>query len=82
MCLIAPGRVVGLDGDVAIVEIVGRRRRASILLEPDVVEGDWVILAGGSVLRRVDDQAAADMTAALATVGVDNNADVKGTRDD
>lgn len=60
MCLVSPGHVIAVDGATATLELDGRRRLASILLEPDVVVGDWVIVAGGAVLRRI---AAADADA-------------------
>jgi hydrogenase assembly chaperone HypC/HupF len=66
MCLVAPGHVIDLNGTIATVEVAGRRRQASILLEPDVLVGDWVIVAGGAVLRRIDPSAASDMETALA----------------
>lgn len=81
MCLMAPGRVIQLAGDVAIVDVEGRQRRASTLLQPDVVVGDWVVLAGGAVLRRVDDRTAAEMMTALATVAVQTSTG-RGTRDE
>jgi hydrogenase expression/formation protein HypC len=66
MCLVAPGHVIGLNGTIATVDVAGRRRQASVLLEPDVLVGDWVIVAGGAVLRRIDASAATAMEAALA----------------
>jgi hypothetical protein len=53
VCLIRPARVVEVAGDVAILEMDGRRWSASILLEPTVGVGDWVMAYGGAVLRRV-----------------------------
>ncbi len=66
MCLMAPGLVTALDGSTATLEVAGRRREASILLEPDVRVGDWVIVAGSAVLRRIDEPTAGDMRSALA----------------
>jgi hydrogenase expression/formation protein HypC len=68
MCLVSPAQVVALDGAVATLEIDGRRRLASILLEPDVAVGDWVIVAGGQVLRLVDPSAASEMLEAVDLV--------------
>jgi hydrogenase assembly chaperone HypC/HupF len=66
MCLVSPARVVALDGTTATLEVDGRRRLATILLEPDVLVGDWVVVAGGAVLRRIADSAATEMRAAVA----------------
>jgi hydrogenase expression/formation protein HypC len=66
MCLVAPGRVVALDGSTATLDLDGRRRQASILMEPDVRVGDWVVVAGGAVLRRIDSDIAVEMKTARA----------------
>ena len=66
MCLMAPGLVTALDGVDATVDVDGRRRLASILLEPDVAVGDWVIVAGGAVLRRIEAPIANEMLSAVA----------------
>lgn len=66
MCLVSPARVVAVDGAVATLDADGRRREASILLEPDVRVGDWVVVAGGAVLRRIDESAASEMQSAVS----------------
>lgn len=54
MCIVAPARVIAVDGATALVDQDGRRRRASLLLEPDTRVGEWVIVGSGAVLRRLD----------------------------
>lgn len=54
MCITAPALVVGLDAHVALIELDGRRRRASTLVVPDVAVGDWVMVGAGTILRRLD----------------------------
>lgn len=53
MCRSTVARVIGLDGSDAIVEFDGARRRASVLLTPDVAPGDLVLIGLGTVLGRV-----------------------------
>lgn len=65
MCISFPGRVIGVDLNDAIVEIDGRRRRASLRMRADVVVGDWVLVGAGSVLRRLDAREAAEINAIL-----------------
>lgn len=58
MCLMAPAQVLAIEPDFAIVEADGRRRRASTVLVDGLRPGDWVIIAGGAIVRRVEaDQA-------------------------
>ena len=65
MCLMAPGRVSAVEGATATVDVEGRCRLVSILVEPDVRVGDWVVVAGGVVLRRIDASTASDMRIAV-----------------
>ncbi|MBI3746661.1 MAG: HypC/HybG/HupF family hydrogenase formation chaperone [Chloroflexi bacterium] len=67
MCLGTPARVVAVDpGDnVATVDDRGRLRRASTLRIERVAVGDWVLLAAGNVIRRLDPADAADLAARL-----------------
>jgi len=65
MCLTAPARVVALDNGEATVLLGGRERRASTLVVPEVAVGDWVIVAAGTILERIDPLQAAQLTAAV-----------------
>lgn len=67
MCLDFPGRVVARDADQAIVETEGRQRRASTLLYPDLAVGDWVYVAAGTVIERLDPAVAQQITQELTT---------------
>lgn len=58
MCLTFPGRVVALDDAGATVETEGRTRRASTLFHPDVEVGEWVVVAAGTIVERLDDETA------------------------
>ena len=54
MCLDFVAQVIGREGDLAVVESEGRRWQASTLLMPDTAPGDWVRVALGTVLERLD----------------------------
>jgi hydrogenase maturation factor len=45
------------------VETAGRKRRALALLFPDLRRGDWVLVAAGTVVSRLDAHEAAQLTA-------------------
>jgi len=66
MCLDFPGLVVERHGDVAVVECDGRRRRASMLMFPDLAVGDRVFVAFGTVIERLDDETADAISNELA----------------
>jgi len=59
MCLDMPAQVVSRDGDVATVKADGRLRSASVLLLPDVRVGEWVYVAAGTIIDRMDAATAA-----------------------
>jgi hydrogenase expression/formation protein HypC len=61
MCIAYPGIVVEVDSLGATVETDGRRRRVSALLVPDAAIGDWVAVAVGTIIRRLDPKEAADI---------------------
>jgi hydrogenase expression/formation protein HypC len=68
MCLMAPARVVSVDGSVCQVELGGRTDVVSMILEPDLQVGDWVLVNSGTVVRRLEPDQAEEMTQALATM--------------
>jgi hydrogenase expression/formation protein HypC len=65
MCVGFPGRVVAVDELGATVDHEGRTRRASTLLMPDLAPGDWVLVAAGTVVERLDPAEAELMQATL-----------------
>ena len=65
MCIAFPGLVVELDRGVAVVETEGRRRRASTLLLPGIAVGDWVTVAAGTIVDRLEPGEAAEIQTLL-----------------
>jgi hydrogenase assembly chaperone HypC/HupF len=65
MCIEDPGRVVAVDELGAVVDTAGRRRRASTLLLPDVAVGDWVTVAAGTIVDRLQPEEAAEIQGIL-----------------
>lgn len=66
MCVTYPSQVLAVTGDMAVVEMDHRQRRASLLLVPEVAVGDWVIVAAGTVLEIVEPDEAREILALLA----------------
>jgi len=84
MCIEVPGRVVEVDATGATILRDGRRRRASTLLIPDVQPGDWVFVAAGTIIERLDPGEASHITAtlreAMSRVAPDGAPATGGTR--
>jgi len=65
MCVSFPGQVVSVGPEGAVVRTEGRERRASTLLHPDVHEGEWVLVAVGTIVQRLTDDEASSIRGAL-----------------
>ena len=61
MCIGYPGRVVAVGESNAIVETNGRRRHATTLLLPDVAIGDYVTVAAGTIVGRLEPDEATEI---------------------
>jgi hydrogenase assembly chaperone HypC/HupF len=70
MCIAFPGRVVAIDRTGAVIETEGRLRRASTLVVTDLAIGDWVTVAAGTVLARLDASEAEEVRAMLLAASV------------
>lgn len=66
MCLTYPGLVVTVDPSGAVVRGEHRDYRASTLLVPDVSPGDYVVVAAGTILERLEPDEAAEIRTLLA----------------
>jgi hydrogenase assembly chaperone HypC/HupF len=65
MCLGFPGRVTAVDQAGVTIDTEGRLRRASTLLMPDIAIGDWVFVAAGTVIDRLEPDEAAHIRETL-----------------
>jgi hydrogenase expression/formation protein HypC len=65
MCVTYPGQVLSVADGMAEVLIQGQRRRASLVIVPEAAAGDWVIVAAGTVLERLEPDDAAEILALL-----------------
>jgi len=58
MCLAIPSQLIELKGDMAVIDVAGVRRQASLLLLEDPQVGDWVIVHAGFAIQKLDEAAA------------------------
>lgn len=58
MCLGIPGKVISIEGDLAEVDFSGITRKVSLLICPDVREGDYVLVHVGFAIQRLDEEEA------------------------
>jgi len=65
MCVGFPGLVVEVDATGATVDTEGRRRRASTLFLPDIAVGEWVYVAAGTIVERLEASEAREIRATL-----------------
>jgi len=58
MCLAIPGKVISIDGNTAMVDYGGVRKKASLLVLPDVKVGDMIMVRAGFAIAKVSEQEA------------------------
>ena len=58
MCLAIPSKIVEIENSMAIIDVEGVRRKASLLLLEDVAVGDYVIVHAGYAINKMDAAAA------------------------
>ncbi len=69
MCLGAPGQVVSIDGDTAVVDFWGVRRTVALeLADEPVAIGDHVLVHVGFVIRRIPEEELAETLAFFAAM--------------
>jgi len=56
MCLGVVGRIDEIDGETATVEIMGVRRKISIVLVPDIRVNDYVMIHAGFAINQMDEK--------------------------
>jgi hydrogenase expression/formation protein HypC len=55
MCLAIPMRIAEIDGVMAVTELHGVTRRASIMLVPQAQVGDYILVHAGCALTVIDE---------------------------
>lgn len=66
MCLAVPMKVVSIANDMAIAEIDGVRREASLMmLDEDANVGDYVLIHAGFAISRLNEEAALETIALM-----------------
>lgn len=55
MCLAIPAKIVEIKNDMAIVDMEGTRREASLLLLEDPALGDYVMIHAGFAIHKIDE---------------------------
>lgn len=58
MCLGVPMQVKTIENEVAICEIDGVQREASLMMLDDVMIGDYVLIHAGFAIEKIDDDEA------------------------
>ncbi|MBC8247276.1 MAG: HypC/HybG/HupF family hydrogenase formation chaperone [Deltaproteobacteria bacterium] len=58
MCLAIPSRIVSVQNNMAMLDVDGVKREASLLLLEDAQVDDYVIVHAGFAIKKVDEAAA------------------------
>ena len=58
MCLAIPSKIINIDDNMAVIDVDGVKREASLLLLEDAEIGDYVIVHAGFAIQKIDETAA------------------------
>ena len=58
MCLAIPSKIVEIDNNMAMLDVDGVKRKASLLLLEDPKIGEYVIVHAGFAIHKIDESAA------------------------
>ena len=58
MCLAIPSKIVKIENNMAVIDVDGVKREASLLLMEDAGIGDYVIVHAGFAIHKIDEEAA------------------------
>ena len=56
MCLAVPGRVVSIEKNTAVVDMMGNTRSADITLVDDVSVGDYLLVHAGFAIQKLEEK--------------------------
>lgn len=65
MCLAIPSKITKIENLMAVIDVDGVQREASLLLLEDAQVGDYVIVHAGFAISRIDEAAAMETLALL-----------------
>lgn len=63
MCLAIPAKILNITGNKALIESLGVKKEVEILLTPEAVKGDYIIVHAGFAIQIIEKEEA------LATQG-------------
>ena len=71
MCLAIPGKILeSVDGNLAVVDVLGVRRKVDLaLLEDRPVPGDWVLIHVGFAMSKISEGQALETLRMLESLG-------------
>ncbi len=58
MCLAIPSKIIKVENNMAVIDVDGVKREASLLLLEDAGIGDYVIVHAGFAIHKIDEAAA------------------------
>jgi len=70
MCLAIPARIESIDGDRAVADIRGLKRRIGLALLPNAAIGEYVLLHAGFAIQRIDEREAEETYRLLEQTGI------------
>jgi hydrogenase expression/formation protein HypC len=70
MCLAVPSKITKIENEMAVIDVDGVQRQASLLLLSDAQVGDYVIVHAGFAIQKIDEAAALETLRLLKEAAV------------
>ncbi|MEJ2155575.1 MAG: HypC/HybG/HupF family hydrogenase formation chaperone [Desulfobacteraceae bacterium] len=58
MCLAIPSKIIKIENNMAVIDVEGSRRQASLLLIDEASVGDYVLVHAGYAINKINEAAA------------------------
>ncbi len=68
MCLAIPAKIIEIKNDMAVVDMEGTKREASLLLLENPALGDYVMIHAGFAIHKIDEAEAMESLRILREV--------------
>ena len=78
MCLGVPGKVTTIKENFADVDFGGIRRKVSLLICPDIEEGDYVLVHVGFAIQKIEASDALETLRLLGEIDEDYHKSIEG----
>ena len=68
MCLAIPAKIIKIENQIGTIDMEGTQKEVSLLLQEDVMVGDYVIVHAGFAIHKIDEEEAMESLRVLREI--------------